>query len=352
MFILLLLLSFFRYGVGADYFAYSYLYSRLNSSIIKELVSGLDNQEVLFRLLGSSIKSLGTPYQLYLIILASINLYFIYKLCKKYSLNPRISILIYYSFYYFVWTFSGLRQGLTISIGLYYLLEALEKERINKLIIVTIILTFIHSSSIILLPMYLFLKKDHSKSIMILLLIFSIGFALLPLNIVINRFIGVPILNRVAPYLVSDARLINIFDFQTFGRLFFVGIILYYYDNNFSINSTRLFSKKLNNMYLISIILYFFLKSSELTASRIAIYGSLIIIIQLSNFLYTYNNNKNRILYFIFLIFISFLYLNKELLAMKSSSGLITDFNIYVPYTNIFNKENFVFINQYFKFLQ
>ena len=158
-----MLLAYFRYGVGPDYFAYEYLFYRLNESPLKEVLYGLDQQEPLFRLLGSIMKFSGFSYQSYLIFIATINLVFIYKICKKYSVNPTLSLFLYFCFYYFVWTYSGLRQGMTMAIGAYYLLECINQESTLKFFMIVIILSFIHTSSLILIPLYVISKMNFSK---------------------------------------------------------------------------------------------------------------------------------------------------------------------------------------------
>ncbi|MBJ6361971.1 EpsG family protein, partial [Paenibacillus sp. GCM10012307] len=138
----LAILAYLRYGIGADFFAYQYLYSRLSDSLITELYYGLDNQELGFRLIGSFFKSLNVPYQGYISIIASINLFFVFKTCKNFSKNPTLSMLLYFCFYYLVWTFSGLRQGLTLSIGIYYLLKYINNRKIIKFTSIIILLSF------------------------------------------------------------------------------------------------------------------------------------------------------------------------------------------------------------------
>ena len=145
-----MILAIFRYGSGPDYFSYQYLFERLRSNVLDELFYGLDSQEYGFRLIGAFLKQLGFTYQLYLAFFAILSLFYIYKISLKYSQNPTLSLTLYYSFYYFVWSYSAIRQGLVMAIGIYYLLEAIKLNKIRKFVVIVLLLSFVHTSALIL----------------------------------------------------------------------------------------------------------------------------------------------------------------------------------------------------------
>ena len=346
--VILALVSFFRFGVGADYFSYNYLYSRLNESLIIEARNGLDSQEILFRVMGSAFKGLGLSYQQYIIILAAINLYFIYKICRRYSKNPTQSLLVYYCFYYFVWTFSGLRQGLTISIGVYYLLQCLESENVKKIILISVLLSFIHTSAIILIPLYFGARINYDRKSLIILSLIAIIISIIPIGNILAKFSWLPLISKLKPYLNHHFSLVNILDFQSLGRLIFLVIIIFYYEVYAGIDDI---SKKIVNIYILSLILYFLLKFSELTAARISIYGVILNIIILPNLYYMHKTKFDKLLYITLLGILCTLYFNKELYTLTQQSGLKNN-SILVPYTNIFNKDEYSFKNMYYLELQ
>ncbi|WP_460011029.1 EpsG family protein [Lysinibacillus sp. CTST325] len=342
-------LAVFRYGVGPDYFAYEYLYNRLNESPAQEFLYGVDNQEILFRFFGSLLKSVGISYQQYITVIAIINLYYMGKICRKYSENPTLSLLIYFCFYYLVWTFSGLRQGLTLAIGVYYLLECLENNKTIKLFITTIILSFIHTSAIVLVPLYFIARIDFKKRTLIFLVLASIFISILPMGLLINHLQWMPILDKIIPYSTFTNSINNIFDFQSIIRIIFLVIAFFYYD---AFSQKSEFSKRVINIYIISYCLYFFLKFSELTAARISLYGVLLNIILLTNFYYLYKDKINKLIYIGCLLFLSFIYLLKELETLGQLSGLDHADSFQIPYTNIFNKNEHIFKNRYKNFLE
>lgn len=347
--LILSILAFLRYGVGADYFAYKYLYSRLNDSLIFELKYGIDNQEVLFRLIGSLIKKIGFSYQGYIIIIAIINMYYITKICNKYSKNPTFSLFIYFCFYYFVWTFSGLRQGIVLAMGIYYLLDCLEKDKTLKLILITVLLSLIHSSAIILVPLYMSTKMDLDRGKLIILVFIGVLASIIPLGNIIVKLTWIPIVSRLLPYIGSTTSLLNILDFKSLGRLLFLFIGLFYYN---SYSSQDGLSKKIINIHILSLILYFFFKFSELTAARLSIYGMFLNVLILPNIYYMYKDKFDKLIYISCLGVLSTLYFNKELRTMKTQAGLVHPQEVIIPYTNNLSRDKYTFDKRYFFYLR
>lgn len=346
--LILTILAFFRYGVGADYFAYNYLYSRLSESVILELKYGLDNQEILFRLIGSLLKKGGLSYQHYLMLLSTVNIYFICKTCKRYSKNPTLSLLAYYCFYYFVWTFSGLRQGVVLSVGVYYLLECLESKKIIKLISIAMLLSLIHTSAIFLIILYLGAKINFDKKRLTILSCIAIALSIIPIGNIITKLTWIPFISRLLPYISHNSSVTDVLDFQSLGRIIFIVIGLFYYN---SLSHKDDISKKIINIYILSLIFYFLFKFTELTAARLSIYGAVLNILILPNIYYLYKNKFDKFIYLTCLGILCLLYFNKELYSMEKQAGLMNESNIIVPYTNIFNKDKYMFNNRYFDYL-
>lgn len=346
--LILAVLAFLRYGVGADYFAYNFLYTRLSGSLVAEFKYGLDNQEVLFRLIGSIFKGIGFSYQHYIVVIATLNLYYISKICKRYSKNPTLSLLTYFCFYYFVWTFSGLRQGLTLSIGIYYLLECLESNKTLKLIIISAILFFIHKSALTLIPLYFISKINFTKNKLISLTFLGIILSFFPIMNILMRFNWIPIIQRIVVYINPNNSLLSIFEFKSVARLIFLAIGLFYYE---IYSSQDEISKKIINIYILSLISYFVFKSSELIAARISLYGFLLNILILPNIYYLYKNKIHKFIYLTCFGFLLILYFNKELHTMERQSELTNPNKVIIPYTNIYNKNKYSFTKNYLDLL-
>lgn len=338
LFLLLVILAIFRYGVGSDYFNYKYLFQRLQSNPFREIISGLDDQELGFRFIGAFFKGIGISYEFYIAVFAIINLFYVYKICKNYSKNPVMSLVIYFAFYYFVWTYSGIRQGLVLSVGMYYLIKYCIGKFNWRFMVIVIGLTFIHSSAVLLIPLYFISKINLSKNHLFVIFGLSLFVSLMPLGFIFNAMANIPIVNRIIPYLTDSYSILNILDFQSIARIAFVMIVFIYYDA-YAKRSPR--DKIVLNLYIISISIYFIFKFSELTASRLSIYGKYLDILILVNIYYLYKYKINKIIYIAMLLCMINLYLFKELSALKASSFVDFQENSYlVPYTNIFNKDN------------
>lgn len=334
--LILVLFASLRYGIGLDFFSYEYLYLRLQDSFLDEIKFGLDNQEVGFRIVGSILKKIGLTYHQYLIVFATLNIYFIVQICKKYSKNPTFSLLLFFCFYYLTWTFSGIRQGVIIAIGMYYLLTCIDKNKTIKFIIIVILLSLIHSSALMLLVLYYLSRINYDKSKLIKLSVASIILSLIPTGVLISKLTWLPLYSRFYPYLNTELSL-NLFDFAGLGRVLFLIIAFIYYDQYCKQNEM---SKKIINMYILSIIFYFVLQFSELTAARLAIYGKYLDIIILVNILYLYKLPVNRMIYILGILLLCFMYLTKESAEIKRA--IITD-SMITPYVNVFNKNAYNF---------
>lgn len=336
--IVLVLLASLRYGIGLDFFAYEYLYLRLNDSILDEIRFGLDNQEIGFRVIGSILKKIGLSFQQYLGVFAAVTIFFISKICGKYSENPTLSLLFFYCFYYLTWTYSGIRQGVIIAIGLYYLLECIEKNNTKKFIFIVALLSLIHSSAFILLFLYFLSRLNIDKNKLIKLSVISITLSLIPSGLIISKLTWLPFYSRIFPYLNTEISL-NFLDFAGICRILFLIVALIYYDQYCQQNEI---SKKIINMYILSLMMYFLLQFSELTAGRLAIYGKFLDIIIFANILYLYKLRINRFIYILGILFLCFMYLSKESAEIKKA--IITD-SLITPYVNVFNKDAYNFSN-------
>lgn len=346
--IILMLIAFFRFGVGPDYFSYQYLYQLLYPNPINELLNGIGNQEVLFRFIGSILKNIGFSYQLYLSLFAAINVYFIGKTVVRFSGKPTMSLFLYYSFFYFVWTFSGLRQGVVLAVGVYYYLSMYEEKRPFKFVLIISLLSLIHTSSLILLLLYFTSKKKWSQNKLVMVSITSVLLSMLPIGRLLSMFSQIPLFNQVASYLSTDYSIWQIFDVQGLARLVFLIIGLIYYKMYTKGNPIYQF---IMNSFILSLNLYFVINSSELVAARLSIYGFYMIILILPSIYSFYGTQINKFIFQVALIILSFLYLGKELDSMTTNANMVFFEKTLVPYTNIFNKnDGYYFEKEYIDF--
>lgn len=343
--IVLMLLGFFRFGVGPDYFSYQYLYQGLSSNPYYELMQGTGNQEVLFRVIGSFLKSINFSYQMYLAVICFVNVYFIGRICSHFSKKATMSLFLYYSFFYFVWTFSGLRQGLVIAIGCYYYLKCYKENKHIYFIVLSLILSLIHASALILIFFYVLSQFSWTGKKLTILSFISVLISILPLGPLIALFSNVPLLDRIYYYLPTSYSFGENFDIQSLARIVFLIFGLVCYDIYTRKNKINAFTM---NFYILSLNLYFLMKTSELVAARLSIYGFFMVILILPNIYTMYKTRINRLIFQLILLVFCFLYFNKELNAMEELSDAVLFENEFIPYTHVFNKnQGYYFDNRY-----
>lgn len=343
--LVLFLFSIFRYGVGADYFSYQYLYGLLQPTVAGEIANGIPSVDVGFRIFGVVLKSLGISYQVYLGIIAAINLFFIALICKEHSENPTLSLVLYFCFYYLVWTWSGLREGLTIAIGMYYLLRYMNQRKHIRFFVIVAVLFFIHASAVILIPLYFAARIRFTRKSLIIIAVCSIVFALIPIGSIVQRFTDNPLIRRVLPYLDSGSSISRLLDFKSIARVAFLIVALFYYNAYAKRGGSE---RRLMNIYIISLAVYFVLQFSETAAARIAIYGKVLDMIFIVNIYYMYKEKINKVIYTVMLVTLMVLYFNKEITTMKHQTGIILDDAKTMPYTNIFIEPTYEYNNIYY----
>jgi hypothetical protein len=344
----ILLLQAFRYGVGPDYFSYQSLYKFLSFTVpgliggSSDVANAAKGQEVLFQVVGFLSKSINLSFQQYVAIIGGISLYFVAKTCWKYSDNPVLSLVLYYSFFYFVWIFSGLRQGLALSIGTYYLLSCLENRQHIKFIVINTFLVLIHTSSIFLIIFYVIGNFRFSKTTMIILITISFFMQFAPGNIFQTLVEVVPFGSRVAFY--TNIGGINPFDFKSLVRLFLLISFGFILPNEVFKNIDM--NYKVLVLYISSFGVYYILRQSEILAQNTSIYGFVLLVVLIPNILGCFQMESNKRIFVIATLLFATFFLFKNLDSMKSYSGLQGDF-LVTPYTHIFNKDSFVFVDMH-----
>lgn len=333
--VILWLLASFRYGVGPDYFAYKDLYLSLSESVADEIES-VSGQEPIFRLIGSLMRSYSFSYELYSSIIALVSLAYIAISVNKYSRNPSLSLLIYYSFFYLVWTYSGIRQGLTLSIGTYYFLACLESKKTGKFYGIVFLLTLIHASSIVLLFLYHCATVNLKKSTLAWFAVLSVILSFIPMQDYLGLFDFIPNIDRILIYSNNfNVESVKILDFKSVSRLAFLAFGFYAY----SIFRKDELQRKVVVAYIISFVAYFSLKFSEVLAANLSMYGFILAIIIIPN-ICSEIQAKFRIHYSAMVYALTILFLLKNLSGMEDMAGLIHS-EFITPYTHIFAPQEY-----------
>ncbi|QQS18387.1 EpsG family protein [Candidatus Saccharibacteria bacterium] len=329
----------FRYGVGADYFAYNYLYDQAKNSVSEQLIAGSD-RDIAYVLISSVFKSFGLSYQVFVASVAAVTLFFIYRLCRDYSRRPTLSMFVYYCFFYLTWSFSGYRQALVMTVGMYFFIRW--KNKAQKYIPLAVVLSFIHLSAVILLIMYMFSRINISFQKLVLFSLIAALLSMLPLQNLLG-YISPTFIDRLNPY-VADGSSGIAYIIKILPRIIFLFLGLAVYNSRKTSEKERYYIRA----FILGMIFFIALSSSDLIASRISLYGYYYIILVLPLFMSLYVNVtriKIRAALYIMFIIITGLYLIKNGQDLISQSGIqcTNSCGILPPYTNIFNTDIYTF---------
>jgi hypothetical protein len=339
------LTAIFRFGSGADYFSYSYLYYLTSGTSIMKVINSLKDQEIGFRLLMFPFRVLNLPYEVFIAFIAIVIMTLMYFWIQKNAKTVTMAYLVYYSFFFLVWNISSLRQGLAITIGCYLLFNSKFQWHFRSKIIIILCLATLHITSLFFL-VFVFaelLKWDKKK--LIYLVLASLVVSLLPVNNIAVLVAKIPIFSRVAYYLDTGKVLIGFWDFKSIARLILIGVVLFHYD---SLLEVKAIPQRFLNAYVIGISFFFFLRFDDLIGARISIYGFFLAVLILPAVLDLYDKRKwISVAASTGFIVMCALYLQKELNSMATQAGIETN-GLYIPYISIFQQKDARFTNRYY----
>lgn len=165
-----------------DTFAYIQTFESIPTGGINSVMYYMKNVEKdqLFYFLSALFKNyISTNYHWWLLLIAAISGLCIYRILQKYSDNYHFSIFLFLSMAIFIWMMNGIRQFIAISVLFGFSDWLVANKKFNYMLLI-IIMAFIHSSCIFLLPICFFVNEDPWNKkmlfiilVMILLVIFS-----------------------------------------------------------------------------------------------------------------------------------------------------------------------------------
>jgi len=354
IFLFLMLLAFvtLRYGQGSDYFNYIYLFSN-SSDEFENLIINRDISHITTELGFSAIsyiwlKLFSLSPESLSALFSAISFIFIWLFIKKYSIKPILSLFIFYCTFYLIYPFSGIRQGVCISIFIYYLIPLLYKRDYIKYYLWSLVLFSIHFSSIVLfiLPVVNLVKNYNLKQVFILAIV-ALGAGIALNQLLFSFFSTLDLIGSKVGTYTQDGS----FDILSLllRIVIFVPIIQTY--NIYERNSIRdLFLK----IYILGFLLYLTFMTSALISSRINVYMRYFEIILLVDLLqYLFLKKTNKVLGYTYIIAImSFLYVKNidSFIDQGSYYGHVNFYNY--PYVTLFEKkkiDDYRYIEPYFR---
>ncbi|MEG2341033.1 MAG: EpsG family protein [Odoribacter sp.] len=170
-FLVLFLFSGLRYDVGMDFSGYEELYNDSLYSVNSEI------NELGWAYLFYGCRNIGLPFSMVILVISFFTIYSAFVFIKRYSPYPFLSILIFFCFaQYYTYTFNAIRQCLVGYIFLLSLKYIEERNMIKYFVSIGLTFFFIHTSAVILLPLYFFIHRFYPLYIKLgLIAVFLLG---------------------------------------------------------------------------------------------------------------------------------------------------------------------------------
>lgn len=178
----LLVISAFRFEVGTDYHTYreAIVYYRNN------IEPSWLNYEPGFVCLNKILAKYTENGQLLIIVTAIITLTLFYIAFNKYSINNVQSWFLFVSLYLYLTSFNIIRQFIAISIFLVFMSAFINRD-FKQCCFVVLLTSLFHTTALLLIPFYYFLKiKVKIKNIIAIIIVSMVG--ILFINSLLNRF--------------------------------------------------------------------------------------------------------------------------------------------------------------------
>lgn len=281
------ILSSTRFGIGTDYFTYTYLYDANKNRTIADIL--LNDEERLFTIIYPISRILFKDVWGVFFISSFITMFFIIKTLNYYGkkISIGLSLFIYFCLLYGI-SYNAVRQIMAAAIVFYayhYILE----EKPLKYCLLVILSAQIHNSTYVCLLFYL-LKYTKGKKYTIKRICFYIIIIFSPILIFI-------FLNILKSFKISRFSSIN-FDFTNFG----VGFLIYLLPVIVPVLLCRKSLLKENpkydlfiNILLLEIPLQY-LGYFNLHAYRVVYYASIIEVILIPLIINSVTNQRNKII--------------------------------------------------------
>ncbi len=318
IFLSVYLLSSLRTGYGPDYYSYYQIYFSLSDDPFEmSNLLMLKDQEIGFKFLSSIIKWLSFDFRLYLFIISFAILIPVFYVFHKYS-KKAFPIFIYLSFFYLSWAFSGLRQGLALSLCFcaFYLL-ANQGSKIKSLIMIIAAISFHYSATICLLC-FPFLTRTYSIKKYIIFIFSFVIFSQVFSDLIFDITFLTPFEERILFYLDNNSS-VSIFKISWRMSLFVIVSVIYL------LIGYRMtdFDKKVIQFFLVFFPLLVLFKRVEIVATQISIYP-LMLLCFIPSIVSKYLISKSlKILLFVLFITLSLFYyyslLNYTLVASEAN---------------------------------
>lgn len=339
----IILVTFFRFGNGTDYFSYQFLYENQVTDTFGKMLDHQVRFELGFRVLIFIFKSFGVSSHVFIGLLSTIILLFFSLWIFENSENRMLSLTVFYGFFYLVWVLSALRQGIVLSVGTYIFMSKKRKLSLKFELLLILLLSTIHASALfyILVILYRSYKKVISYKTLIIIFSLSLVTTLIPISSLLHMIDFLPLVGKIADASVNSP---GFFDFASIVRLILVlylFFLLFYYDWD-------RFERQTIQISILGFSLYFFMKTNELWAGRFGIFTFILMCLIFSMHFSKIQFSLFKISFVPALFIVSFLFFQKDALSSQDLMGKLelSNFIKFKSFTNVAIEDYWGYSNQ------
>lgn len=168
LFFIVIIQTFRSTTVGTDLVSYQYYFNNWGQMRIKQLFSIDGSIEFFYKLLNKFIYGIGLDFK-YLLMIVSIATYApLVYISHKYSKYPFISVLVFVTLGFFVFSLSGLRQSIAIGLVVLNFKYVYEKKPFKYLLLIVVAALF-HKSAYLVIPLYFVFNYKLPKKLLFLI---------------------------------------------------------------------------------------------------------------------------------------------------------------------------------------
>lgn len=339
LFLLLLLFVTLRYGQGSDYFSYIYFFDssadEFDNAIRTKDFSYVSREIVFSAISYIWLKVLNFSPESLTAMFSAISFIFVWLFIKKYSIRPIMSLFFFYCTFYLIYPFSVIRQGVCLSIFIYYLIPLLYKKKYLSYYLLSLLLFTIHYSSIMLFVIPVVnLVKNYKPYQVYFIAVAALGIGIVLYQVLFSFFSTLDIIGSKVDAYTQD----NSFDILSMllRIVIFIPIMLTY--KIYERNSIRdLFLK----IYILGFFLYLIFMTSSLISSRINVfmrYFEIILLVDL--IMYVFKNIQSKVISYTYIISIMTVLYVKNINSFIDQGPYYNQVNFYnYPYVSVFNKK-------------
>lgn len=330
---LLSLMTILRKGQGSDYYNYKEIYGEVAALTKDSIVPIFLMKDPGYSFFNYLAIHFGLSYEIFSSLCSLIVMVVFFRFFSKICNKSMLPLFFFYTTFYLIYPFSGIRQGFTIAILLSYVYPLLNQCKYTKCTLLILFTSLFHQSFLVCLLFLLVYKLKMRTGVLFFLLIPFVLNLLLSVNIF--EVIRIPYFSdRVMVYMDegSSSPILSII-----VRIIVLLPVFFISDRIYKENSEL---RGLRNILICGFIIYSLFSFNDLTSSRLAVYSR--VFEGLFLFLLIYRTNLKIINYqlVVYYSFISFVLFTKDINSFIEQ-GKYENCNIITyPYLTVFHSDD------------